>query len=148
MNVGVLRTLERTIAAASQQVVLLAPSIRATSNIFDKVDVDPERHQSLVQEVQRLRGRIYFQDGAIRQDQLTTDGCHATPEDDKSWHFLSLNKNGGIDACVWYLEHGPEVGFEDTRAALSPLTQDREWRQTLWRAVGAELTCARRNQLK
>jgi hypothetical protein len=148
MGVSVLRSLERTIAAASQQVVLLAPSVGAISNVFESVDIDPARHQSLIQEVQRLRGSIYLQDGAIREDQLTTDGRHETPEDDKSWHFLSLNPNGGVEACVWYLEHKPDVRFEDTRAALSPLAQDREWRQTLWRAVDAELTCARRNQLK
>lgn len=145
---GVLRSLERTIAAASQHVVLLAPSIEATSNVFDNVDVDPDRHQSLVREVQRLRGRIYFEDGAIREDQLTTDGRHETSEDEKSWHFLSLDPDGDIEACVWYREHEPDVRFEQTRAAVSPLTQDPEWRQPLWRAVDAELRCARRHQLK
>jgi len=144
----VLRSLERNIAAASQQIVLLAPSVASVSDGFDNVDVDQERHRALLNEAQRLRGGIYLQDGAIRRDQLSSDGRHETAEDEKSWHFLSLNRRGEVEACIWYLEHQADVRFEDTRAAVSPLTQERKWRQTLWRTVDAELKCARENGLK
>src|SRR5262245_3614998 len=100
-----LRSLERNIAAASQQSLLPAPSVASVSDVFDNVDVNPERHRSLLNEAQRVRGGIYLQDGAIHRDQLSADGRHETAEDEKSWHFLSLNRDGEVEACVWYLEH-------------------------------------------
>ena len=142
-----LKTFERTLAETSKRIVLLAPSLVAVSPAFRNVDVDPDRHRGLLREVQRLRGSIYLRDGAIREDQLS-EGRHETAEDDKSWHFILLNREQQVEACMLYFEHKPDVRFEDTRAAISPLLQDQEWRQMLWRAVESELTRARRERLQ
>ena len=141
-----LKTFDRSIAEASDRIVLLAPSVSAVSDVFQHVDVNPDRHRHLLSEVQALRGAIYLKDGAIHEDQLQ-HGLHRVPEDDKSWHVLLMNRQQHVDACLFYLEHQPDVRFEDTRAAINPLTQDRQWRQTLWRAVELELTRARRDRL-
>src|SRR4029453_2162612 len=141
-----LKTFERNLAETSERIVLLAPSLAAVSPAFRNVDVDPDRHRVLLREVQRLRGSIYLNDGAIREDKLS-GGRHKTPEYNKSWHFLLLNRERQVEAFMLYFEHKPDVRFEDTRAAISPLLQDQEWRQTLWRAVECELTRARRERL-
>jgi hypothetical protein len=143
-----LKAFDRSIAEAGERIVLLAPSVSAVSDVFQNVDIDANRHRELLAEVQALRGHIYLQDGAIQEHQLSNGGLHKTPEDDKSWHVLLMNRDQQVDACLLYLEHKPDVQFEDTRAAMIPLIQDRQWRQTLWRAVDSELTRARRDRLK
>jgi hypothetical protein len=142
------KAFDRNIADAGERIVLLAPSVSAVSEVFQNVDVNPIRHRELLAEVQALRGRVYLQDGAIQEHQLSNGGLHKTAEDDKSWHVLLMNRDQQVDACLLYLEHQADVRFEDTRAAMIPLTQDRQWRQSLWRAVDGELTRARRDRLK
>jgi hypothetical protein len=142
-----LKAFERSSAAASERIVVLAPSVGAVSDVFQHVDINPELHRRLLEDTQRLRGNIYLEEGAIHEEQLS-GGCHQTAEDEKSWHFLMLNQEQQVEACVLYLEHDRGVRFEDTRAVISPLTQDRETRQTLWRAVESELTRARRERLQ
>lgn len=143
-----LTALERGIASTSERIVLLAPALEAVSNGFQKVECDPDKHRQMLEDVQRLRGSVYLKDGAIREDQLSDRGRHIGPEDDKSWHFLLLDHEQHVDACMLYFEHKPDVRFEDTRAAVNPLMGQREWRQVLWRAVESELRIARRNRLK
>ena len=49
------------------RIVLVAPSAESASTFFKNVDVDSSRHAELIQDVQRLRGDIYLQDGAIER---------------------------------------------------------------------------------
>jgi hypothetical protein len=108
------------------------------------VDLDPERRRRLLQEMQTLRGNIYLRDGAIQAGQLSTDGLHQTPEDERSWHLLMVDRAGRVDACVWYREHAPEaVGMEDLRVRHCPLARDEHWRKPLWSAIRADLELAR-----
>jgi hypothetical protein len=63
--------------------------------------------------MQRFRGQIYLEDGAIRRQDLTTDGRHATPVDEKSWHVLSIDDSGEVRACLRYLEESKATKFDD-----------------------------------
>ena len=60
-----LRVLERNIASFDERIVLVAPSAESASAFFKNVDVDSSRRAELIQDVQRLRGEIYLQDGAM-----------------------------------------------------------------------------------
>jgi hypothetical protein len=96
-----------------------------------------------VREVQRLRGRIYLEDGAIQPHQLSEDGLHQTREDDRSWHLLFTDREHRVTSCAWLLEHPIETSFEDLRVHNTPLAQSREWRPKLWYAVEKDLARAR-----
>ena len=54
--------------AGARSFVLLAPNRRAVPARFHSVDVSPNRYQRLLGDMQRLRGRIYLEDGAIEPE--------------------------------------------------------------------------------
>lgn len=143
-----LRALDRNIAAASQRIVFVAPSVASVSDVFQNVDVDGDRYHQLVRDVQRMRGSIYLKDGALQPHQLTPDGLHQTPEDETSWHMLLVDKAQRVTACALYLEHENSVSFDQLRAKQCPLTGEEEWRPRLVKAIESELARARRDGLQ
>jgi hypothetical protein len=143
-----LKALERNVASVSERMVLLAPSTHSVSNFFKQVEIDSGKYHRLVQDVQRFRGSIYLQDGAIAPSQLSDGGLHQTPEDDKSWHLLLLNKQEQVKACVLYREHENTVGLDDLKVRHTPLAQQDEWSPKLWKAIKNELARARRDDLQ
>jgi hypothetical protein len=143
-----LKLLERNIASIERRLVLLAPPQAALPEAFANVTIDSAHHQHLVREMQRMRGSIYVEDGALEQHQLSPEGLHQTPEDEKSWHLLMLNKDGDVSACAWYLEHPTNVSLQHLRARHCPLTRVDEWRDKLRIAVESEIQRARRDHLR
>lgn len=142
-----LKLLERNIASIGERLVLLAPPDYFLPGHFRNITVDSSRRRELVTEMQRLRGSVYLEDGAIRSEQLSPGGAHQTPEDQRSWHLLMLDKKRRVSSCVWYLEHDHTIPVERLRVRSCPLARVEEWRATLWRAVEAELARARRECL-
>jgi hypothetical protein len=143
-----LKILERGVAAIDRRLVLVAPPEVPVSREFRNVTIDPQRRQQLVSEVQRLRGSIYVEDGALQRHQLSPDGLHQTPEDERSWHLLFMNKEQQITACAWYLEHDDDASFDCLRLRNCPLSNQPEWRDTLATAVESELARARDEGLR
>jgi hypothetical protein len=143
-----LRLLERNIASIEKRLVLVAPPHITLPRSFKNVSTDRGRHQELVQEMQRLRGSIYLQDGALQRDQLTIDGLHRTPEDEKSWHLLMLNRQSEVSSCAWYMEHEEEARFEHLRVRSCGLARMEGWRDKLSQAVESELQRARESGLR
>jgi hypothetical protein len=142
-----LKTLERNLSTVDSRIVLVAPSEQSVSGFFDNVRVDTESYDSIVGDIQRFRGGIYLQDGAIQQKQLTADGRHETPEDSKAWHMLLMNEQK-ISACALYHEHKNTIEPEELRVRHCPLAVHADWASTLWKAVSGELARARREQLE
>ena len=143
-----LRLLERNVATIQDRLVLLAPSESSIPSSFNNVSADTDLHGQLVREMQRLRGAIYLGDGAIREHQLSDDGLHQTPEDQKSWHLLMLNKRQEVSACAWYLQHETNVTLEDLRVRSCPLSESPTDRDHLARAVESEIRRAGKDRLK
>ncbi len=143
-----LRLLERNIASIEKRLVLVAPPDITLPDSFKNVTTDGARHSDLLHEMQRLRGSIYLQDGAVQRDQLTTDGLHRTPEDDRSWHLLMLNAMGKVSSCVWYMEHNEAASFEQLRVRSCGLARLDAWRDRLVNAVESELKRARAEGLR
>jgi hypothetical protein len=141
------KLLHRSIAAVNHRLVLVTPPDACIPASFENVEVDPIRCSELVSDLQRLRGRIYLRDGAVESHQLTHDGLHQTPEDERSWHLLMLDASGRVDACVWYMEHDPAVSVDRLRVRDCPLAHQPLWRDALWSAVELELARARREGL-
>jgi hypothetical protein len=144
----VLKLLERNIATLEERLILVAPPGTFLPSAFSNVCIDPIRHQRLVRDVQRLRGSVYLQDGAVQRHQLTADGLHRTPEDDRSWHLLMLNKHQQVSSCAWYMGHHEEVRFEELRVRNCALARAQGWRDRLRQAVESELARARADGLR
>jgi len=97
--------------------------------------------------MQRLRGNIYLEDGAITQTQLSTGGRHQTPEDENSWHLLMLGREH-VSACVWYLEHESTTSIEQLRVRTCPLASRPGTQQRFREAIQSELARARRDKMR
>ena len=48
------------------RLLLLAPEKSVVPEVFTGVDRNPQRHVTLLASLQRLRGRVYLEDGAIK----------------------------------------------------------------------------------
>ena len=93
--------------------VVLPPSKLAVPSIFRNVEVNNRRHGDLFAEMQRFRGNVYMNDGALQNGDLTSDGRHKVKADDDSWHILSLNQQGRVVSCLRYLDQTSVSNFDD-----------------------------------
>lgn len=118
--------------------MLLAPSASRIPASFQRWRVDFSRHQNLLHEMQRLRGRVYLQDGAIRESSLT-DGRHQSPLDPYSWHLLVLNAQNRICGCARFHEHPGRPQPSELTAAHCALSRNPEWSSALVSALKAEI---------
>jgi hypothetical protein len=133
----------RSIVAKTQQLVLLAPEYSRIPTTFLDVGIDYDRHQELLAEMQRMRGRLYLHDGAIEPWELSTDGRHQTPADEESWHLLALDSDGHVCGCARYREHCPADPYSKLSVAASPLANSSIWESHLYSAVSSEIALAR-----
>ena len=138
-----LRLIESSVASIEQQLFLVAPRQVAFADVFNRVTVDPFRHKQLIREMQRLRGSIYLDEGNVKRHELTADGRHETPEDDKSWHILLTNGLGQIRSCALYLEHEDTASIQDLRVRHCPLIKNADWQGKFKGAVESEMARAR-----
>jgi hypothetical protein len=138
-----LRLIERSIEALGHDLLLLAPPQATLPAAFEHQTFDSRRYQSLIHDMQRLRGSIYLREGNIRATQLTRDGRHETAEDQRGWHVLMLDSEGRVSACALYLEYANTVAALDTRVRHCPLLEDTEWGSRTVRAVEHEIERAR-----
>jgi hypothetical protein len=129
------------------QFALLAPSETHVPRAFRRIDVDPDRHEQILAQLQRLRGRVYLHDGAIESSQLSPDGRHRLPVDEHSWHVVSLDHEGDVVGCARYHPHSDRVRLEDLGVWSSALARHHEWQPVLREAVEEEIELARRRNL-
>ena len=122
---------------------LLAPRGATIPTSFSTVDVDADRHTRLVTAIQRLRGSVYLEDGAIHAAQLSPDGRHIQAADAQSWHVVSLDDQGDVCACARFRPHADDVTPEDLGVWQSALAQDPHWQSTLRQAIANEIARAR-----
>jgi hypothetical protein len=100
-------------SCSQPQFAVLPPACATVPATFRNVQVNSRRHEDLLSQMQRLRGHVYLQDGAIRPEELTRDGRHKLRIDDTSWHVLSMDPNGKVVACLRYVEEGSATNFRD-----------------------------------
>ena len=108
----------------SQARFAILPPVRTEiPPVFRNVACDNRRHTDLLARMQRLRGRVYEADGAIRSGDLTSDGRHKLSVDQRSWHVLSLDENGAVIACLRYLDASHVNGLDSLRVNQAPLAR-------------------------
>jgi hypothetical protein len=123
-------------------VVLLSP-FRPYQRGFEEVVDDPFRHQKLLADAQRLRGRIYAKDGALDERSLTRDGRHVQPSDDESWHLLTIGSDDRVQTCLRYHAHVSGVELGDLNVHRSLCHHSAALATRVKRAVQAEVTKAK-----
>lgn len=134
---AVLATLPKTRAKR----ILLAPSRRTATRYFTQTSNSPSRHRKLLFALQRFRGSHYFADGALQENELTSDGRHVQEADSDSWHLLTLDDHDRIMSCARYLEN-TDLTFESTGASQSALAQNPVWNAPLRTAVNEAIQSA------
>lgn len=122
--------------------VLVAPPMACIPSAFERVRVSSPSRESLLAGMQRLRGDVYLRDGAIRPDELTSDGRHYSSTDDVSWHLLTV-EGSRVVACVRFLVHSNDVPFHQLTLSRAALARSPEWGPRLLACVEREMRRAR-----
>jgi len=118
-----------------RQVLLLAPSLEDVPTPFCNLVSSPQQYARLLMETQRLRGGIYLDDGAIRPEELTSDGRHIEACDLKSWHILTLDESGSVQGCARCHCRRQKVAFSELGLGRSALALSDRWGNKIRRAV-------------
>ena len=135
------------LSLSHQQLILLAPYGVHVPARFRNVRIDPRRYGSILVDMQKLRGRIYLEDGAIGHDQLDRNGRHRSEADTESWHLLTLDDKGSVSGCVRYHAHRNTVSFQDLGLRKCALAGCRQWGSKLQAAVETDLVAARQQAI-
>jgi len=126
--------------------VLLSPSKTLVPDCFGRVTADTAQRNKLLVAMQRLRGRVYLEDGAIEAGQLT-DGRHRVDIDEGSWHLLVVGEDEQVRGCVRFHAYPETTRFLQLNVSRSPLAYSEEWGGRLKAAVESELALSRRLDL-
>jgi hypothetical protein len=126
----------------ASSLVVLAPASAQASKIFRQVEVDSCLRGVLLADMQRFRGGVYLNDGAILPDALTKDGRHIQSIDDDSWHVLTLRPDGTVCACLRFLEQNARH-FDRLWVRQAALMRSDTWAPKLKEAVESEMTYSR-----
>jgi hypothetical protein len=122
--------------------IVLAPAGAGVPNSFRRVEKDPAIHTILLSALQRLRGRVYLEDGAINRSDLTFDGRFIQPIDNFAWHLVRLNEAGEVCGCARYMAHPGPLCFDDMGVSRTPLSRSWEWGRRLRAAIESEIELA------
>src|ERR1051326_2267749 len=132
---------------SSRTFALLAPSHKVVPSSLQNVEFNAAEYEIRLAQLQRLRGGIYLEDGAIEPWQLTSDGRHTSQADLESWHLLSI-EDGEVMGCARLIVYDPTVNFAKLTVAQSALAADPEWGDMLRLSVTAELYRAQSEGLR
>jgi hypothetical protein len=132
----------------SSEIVLLPPVGSRVPQVFRRATSNLGAYRSILSQVQRFRGRIYLEDEAISPEELTRDGRHILPIDERSWHVISIEKSGEISGCLRFLEESTAHRFDElwlrgAAVAHCPLSGAK-----VQRAIEYEMARARQERIR
>jgi hypothetical protein len=130
-------------AGSRRRLVLLAPYYQSETAPFQRVFGEEARHRKLLAAAQRLRGRVYLADSAIKPSELTADGRHVQVVDELSWHLLIAREDDNVAGCIRYYPHRA-VAFRDLAASRSAVARSPYWANLVEEAVEAQIAHAKR----
>lgn len=129
-----------------RQLVLLAPAPEDVPDSLKNRTFDYERHEVMLAKAQKLRGRIYLEDGAIEPRQLTSDGRYCVEGDERSWHLLAVDNRGDVCGCARYHSHTRRISFSRLGVRGAAESQPEMWNQKLRWAIESDLQLARKRR--
>jgi len=104
---------------------------------------DSAAYNDLISRMQRLRGRVYLKDGAIRISDLTADGRHISLLDESSWHLLTVGAEGHVLGCARFQAHPASVSYENLSIKHAAIAKSPEWGPQFRNSVETEIALAR-----
>lgn len=126
---------------------ILAPSVALLSSAFALAEFNPVSYRALLYQVQRLRGKLYLEDGAIEHWQLTADERYHLPSDDVSCHLLAVN-HGCVTGGARLQIHSGGASFADLAVSHSVKAHGAAWSAAVRNAVSRDLQYAKSNGLR
>lgn len=126
---------------------ILAPTVALLSSAFTQAEFNPASYRALLDQIQRLRGKLYLEDGAIEHWHLTVDERYHLPSDDVSCHLLAVNQ-GCVTGGARLQIHSGDASFSDLAVSHSAQAHSAAWRAALRNAVSRDLQYARSNGLR
>lgn len=126
---------------------LIAPRLATHSPVFSSYTVNEGLYRSRLDAVQRLRGRIYHEDGAIGDEALDREGRFRMCGDEEAWHLILIDCEDNVIGCTRYLVYPNDVPYQSLRISHSALGQHPQWSLKLRSAVEADLQSARKRDL-
>lgn len=119
--------------------LLLAPANARIPSVFSRVEDNVKAHEAWLTKLQQLRGKIFLEDGAIKESQLDDQKRHVSKLDIDSWHFLVLgpeeNLRGLMRCQIWYYDDRLPKLCELNLYGLLERMQDLELRQKFTTAL-------------
>ena len=125
------------------RLLLVAPAEGDLRPFTGEITPSDQLHADLLADAQRLRGRLYLEDGAISRSDLTEDGRLVSEHDEESWHLLLMTPGQRLVGCTRFRQHRNTVRACDLGVAKTPLAASGEWSQGFHASVGLELETAR-----
>jgi hypothetical protein len=121
------------------QFKLLAPASSDVPDHFTNLQVEPESHESLISEIQMVRG-IALKECGPAGNHLLPDGRHFQPSDADSWHVVLQDGAGTTLGCARYrrLSGGPD----QVAASHSSIAQSNLYGPTLKSGIEQLMTKA------
>jgi hypothetical protein len=126
---------------------LLAPKLANYDPAFSAYTVNEALYRARLDGLQRLRGRVYYADGAIDDDSLDKEGRFRMCGDEDAWHLILTDPDDHVVGCARYLVYPNTVPYRFLRISHSALGQDPKWSPVLRSAVEADLRAARQRRL-
>jgi hypothetical protein len=122
--------------------VLLAPKGADAHPAFRNAYCELDEHSEYLASMQRLRGRLYLEDGAIDASELSSDHRHIVPADVHSWHLLAVNRHGEISGFARYRPYSQSVSFNQLGVRHAALAQCDEWGHKLRASIESDIVGA------
>ncbi|MEZ4698616.1 MAG: GNAT family N-acyltransferase, partial [Rhodothermales bacterium] len=84
----------------SHRLVVVPPSRTSDGRYVEASCPLDIEHRAVIDQVQRFRGRIYVDDGALPPDALDRFGRHYSDFDDSCHHLLVVDDQDAVEGCV------------------------------------------------
>lgn len=137
-----MKSITQSVSSKKVEFVILPPVGAKVPGVFQAVESNDWLHAAFLTSMQRFRGEIYLQDGAVRPEHLTSDGRHYLPIDEESWHVLTLNEDRKICACLRLHQERAPKPFDELPISHAALTHCPTWGRKLRVAVESEIANA------
>jgi predicted GNAT family N-acyltransferase len=121
---------------------LLAPDYAHSAAVLRNCEENRKLHHWYLSAMQRLRGRVYLCDGAIRPYEVECDGRFIMDGDEDAWHLLLVDDADEIVGCARYMLYPKTACFDSLRVSRSALAKDFQWACRLRQTVEADLQLA------
>jgi hypothetical protein len=79
---------------------VLAPHRLPPLDPFVMTCPDEGLYRQTLDDIQRFRGAVYMDEGAIAATALDDQGRHREPIDERSWHLFLLGRSGFLGGCI------------------------------------------------